>query len=272
MNDDFAQNLRSLVGYYKSVAEVCRRIGINRSQFNKYLSGTSRPSRHVLQKICDFFGVEEFEIYLPHAQFVPIIKVRSPGSDQAGGGRPYVRFVDELLRHSRPELSRYAGYYFEYYYSMAHPGLILRSLLHLSYDNGLASYERIEHLGRAERGERAVRCKYRGLAFYLSDRIFLVDYEALTGNEMTQTILFPSYKNRVTRLSGLKLGLSSGSHREPLCARTVLDALGARINLRMALRGCGLFEETASAIDDDIRDSIVNTVGPGAYHFLAAPQ
>lgn len=39
MNENFARNLRLLCSYYKSIAEVCRRLEINRAQFNRYLSG-----------------------------------------------------------------------------------------------------------------------------------------------------------------------------------------------------------------------------------------
>ena len=43
MGEPFAENLRLLCSHYASVAEVCRRIGMNRQQFNKYLSGASTP-------------------------------------------------------------------------------------------------------------------------------------------------------------------------------------------------------------------------------------
>ena len=85
MEENFSKNLRLLCSYYKSIAEVCRRIPINRSQFNKYLNGTSTPSRFILRSICDFFGVEEYEIYLPHSQFAQIVQVECPG--QLAGGR-----------------------------------------------------------------------------------------------------------------------------------------------------------------------------------------
>ncbi|SHE57437.1 Cro/C1-type HTH DNA-binding domain-containing protein [Ruegeria intermedia] len=51
-------NLRQLVGSYASVSEVCRRLGINRTQFNRYLSGESFPRPDVLDRICRFFGVD----------------------------------------------------------------------------------------------------------------------------------------------------------------------------------------------------------------------
>ena len=40
-----------------------------------------------------------------------------------------------------------------------------------------------------------------------------IDYESLTLNEMSQTILIPSFKSRITRLNGLKMGVSSGDRR-----------------------------------------------------------
>ncbi|MFV0665907.1 helix-turn-helix domain-containing protein [Denitromonas sp.] len=52
MHDDFARNLRLLCSYYKSIAEVCRRLNVNRPQFNRYLSGRYRPSANTLRRFC----------------------------------------------------------------------------------------------------------------------------------------------------------------------------------------------------------------------------
>lgn len=54
----FGQNLRKLSSSYKSVAELCRNLEINRTQFNRYLSGESFPRPDVLHQICTFFGVD----------------------------------------------------------------------------------------------------------------------------------------------------------------------------------------------------------------------
>ncbi len=54
----FGHNLRQLIGDYPSVASLCRDIGINRTQFNRYLSGDSFPRPDILQKICTFFDVD----------------------------------------------------------------------------------------------------------------------------------------------------------------------------------------------------------------------
>ncbi|SLN43890.1 hypothetical protein AQS8620_01742 [Aquimixticola soesokkakensis] len=51
-------NLRSLVALEKSVSQVCRDLMINRTQFNRYLSGEAFPRPDVLHRICTYFGVD----------------------------------------------------------------------------------------------------------------------------------------------------------------------------------------------------------------------
>ena len=57
MATDFSANLNLLCSYQRSIAEVCRKLKLNRQQFNRYLNGQSRPSRHNMRRICDYFGV-----------------------------------------------------------------------------------------------------------------------------------------------------------------------------------------------------------------------
>lgn len=54
----FGANLRNLSRKYPSVSELSRQLGINRTQFNRYLSGESFPRPDVLDRICAFFDVD----------------------------------------------------------------------------------------------------------------------------------------------------------------------------------------------------------------------
>ncbi|HEY9039348.1 MAG TPA: helix-turn-helix transcriptional regulator [Roseovarius sp.] len=54
----FGENLRRLSADYPSIAGLCRDLGINRTQFNRYLSGESFPRPDVLHRICQFFGTD----------------------------------------------------------------------------------------------------------------------------------------------------------------------------------------------------------------------
>jgi transcriptional regulator with XRE-family HTH domain len=54
----FGANLRSLAQSFPSISELSRQLGINRTQFNRYLAGESFPRPDVLARICDFFDVD----------------------------------------------------------------------------------------------------------------------------------------------------------------------------------------------------------------------
>lgn len=270
MPENFAENLRFLSSHYKSVAEVCRRLQLNRSQFNRYLGGQSTPSRHIFKSICYFFGVEEYEILLPPAEFQRIVGLRPAGLNGDGTPRPYVAYLDQLVRRSRKDLAEYEGFYFEFSKSMTRPGLILCSLIRVSDEEGGTVYQRIENMAGA--GQPRVKCKYKGMAFYLNDRIFLVDYDSLTGNEISQTVLYPNYQTRLTRLSGLKLGVSTGCRREPLCARVLWQSLGRRIGVKRALKACGLYHQDSGEIEPEIKALIDNGTAAGAHHFHVFPH
>lgn len=268
-NDDLAQNLRLLCSYHKSIAEVCRRLEINRPQFNRYLSGRYKPSASNLRRFCDFFGVEVHEILLPHSQFQRLIQVRpnDPATSHSSGNELQTR-LDALAHASAQGIDRYLGYYFEYYLSMSSPGKLLRNLVCLERRDGQVVYQRTERM-QSHPGEPQCHNRYQGLAYLLSDRLFLVDYETLSRHEVSQTILFPSFKNRVSRLTGLKLGVSDNSERMPCCVRVLYEYLGPNVHLRKALALCGLYDLTDTELDPAILDAVRNDIAPHEWHFRA---
>ncbi|MGL4316669.1 MAG: helix-turn-helix domain-containing protein [Pseudomonas sp.] len=257
MAEYLGDNLKLLCSHYRSIAEVCRKLAINRAQFNKYLSGQSRPTAYNLKRICDFFGVEEYELGQPPEQFARLIGARGNHPGKATEGDPLLELL-QSLRERASSLSRYCGYYFEYSNCMSVPGYILLSLVQLREERGDFLFERQERQERGRGGEAEdwVRCRYLGAAFYLQDRLFLMDYESLTGNEMSQTILIPSFKSRITRLNGLKSGVSSGDRRTPACTRVVWEYLGPEINRVNAYRQVMLYRRDDPRIDEDIRQRL----------------
>lgn len=269
MNDDFCRNLRMLCSYYRSIADVCRKLGLNRPQFNRYLSGKAKPSANTMRRMCDFFGVEEHEILMPYEQFQRLIQVRPQPSVVASPLQSSEsEHLQRLRQFSASTVDRYLGYYFEYYFSMACPGKVLRTLVCIEKQGEGVYYQRTERL-REVKGGPVCHGRYVGVVNFLSDRIFMSDYETITGNEMTQTILFPSFKNRITRLSGLRIGVSGSGERMPCCARVVFEYLGESINLKRALRMCGLYEPNDSSIGASLRDALTNRMDERDWHFRA---
>jgi transcriptional regulator with XRE-family HTH domain len=51
-------NLRQLCAEVTSISDLCRTIGVNRTQFNRYLTGTAFPRPDVLFRICHHFNVD----------------------------------------------------------------------------------------------------------------------------------------------------------------------------------------------------------------------
>ncbi|WP_462382868.1 helix-turn-helix domain-containing protein [Pseudomonas sp. Marseille-QA0892] len=257
MSNHLGENLKLLCSHYRSIAEVCRKLSINRAQFNKYLSGQSQPTAYNLKRIGDFFGVEGYELGLPPEQFSRLIGARVDQSPVAPAKDP-ISTLFEPLADQAGNLSRYCGYYFEYSNCMSVPGSILLSLVQMREEDGHFLFERQERQERASNGQADdwVRCRYLGAAYYLQDRLFLIDYESLTLNEMSQTILIPSFKSRITRLNGLKMGVSSGDRRTPACTRVVWEYLGPEINRVNAYRQVMLYRPDDARIDEDIRQRL----------------
>jgi transcriptional regulator with XRE-family HTH domain len=259
MSDYLGTNLKLLCSHYRSVAEVCRKLDINRAQFNKYLSGQSRPTAYNLKRICDFFGVEAYELQQPPEPFAELVGARHGLVQAPARGGPVSELFAQLGEHSS-NMSRYCGWYFEFANCMSVPGHILLSLVQVREEAGSFLFERQERQEPSNadsgRAEDWVRCRYLGAAFYLQDRLFLIDYESLTGNEMSQTILIPSFKSRISRLNGLKTGVSSGDRRTPACTRVVWEYLGTQINRVNAYRQVMLYSPDDPRIDVDIRERL----------------
>ena len=248
---NFVANLRFACSFSPSVSEVCRKVGINRQQFTKYLSGAAIPSRHNMRRICDFLGVDEFEILMPHDQFRRILQLRPRRS---GDAPPVPEEIDRLLgqaQRQKGHLGRYLGYYYGYYASLSRPGFVLRSLLHIYAWRDFVAYRRIERLNDGRGGPPDVY-KFRGLVVEAGDRLHLLDQETLTGSELTHTILFPVYRNRVSLLSGLTMGVSGADTRQPSAARIMLEYVGRNVRARESLRRCGLYAPGSPEIPEGV--------------------
>ena len=186
------------------------------------------------------------------------------------------------IKESDPSIKAYYGYYFTYYYSFSSPGHILKALLHLSERDGIPGYRRIERLilreqptgvGVVDKPPNAgFVFKYEGVALYLRERIFLIDRESLTGNEISQSILYPSYKNRVSLLPGLILGTSGKGSREPICSRILLEYLGPTVNPKACLRQCGLYATGSKVLSETIVQAIENEIPKQSFALRAVPQ
>jgi len=263
MSDEFRHNLALLCSYHPSIAEVCRRLEINRQQFNKYLAGGSHPSRHNMRRICDFFGVSEAELLMETHQFEEIIAIKRKPIQQAELSRP-MRHLDRLYQRCQ-SLEKYLGYYFRYFYSFGNPGQVIRSLALVYKEDDRYFWKNIEVLRDPHTGRSTGLNKYEGALFYLADRIYILEYESIELNTITQATLYPSHRNRLDMLLGIQTGGPTRRGRKPGASKVALEYLGREIDVRQALRRTGLFDPCDGAVRSEILSLIDNAIAPSCF-------
>ena len=263
MQDDFASNLAFLCSHHRSIAEVCRRLDMNRQQFNKYLSGQSRPSRANMRRICDFFGVTEAEMLLEPTQLRSLVSVRSRPVAERDIGAPMAHL--NALYAQSGNLDRYTGYYYRYFFSFSNAGRIMKSFCKLYEQDGRYFWKNLEPVRDAPgRQTRAVN-KYEGAVFFLTNRIYVIEYEAMQVNCLTQMTLYPSYHSRIGRLAGIQTGGPTRRGRRPGASKVMLEYLGRRVDAKKALYACGLFDPGDEGVPHGIAEQISNAIPPGSF-------
>jgi transcriptional regulator with XRE-family HTH domain len=262
---DLPVNLRLLCSYRPSISVVARDLGLNRSQLNRYLAGTSTPRPALLRKICDHFGVEEFEIHLAAADFAGIVKLRGLGSDTLS--RTLRVHFDRIMARNDPRIFNLTGTFFEYYWSMSTPGRIICALVGFAPEAEHIFYRRLERIGEPGRATSR-HFRYQGVALMTGDRIFMNDYETGAGIEVTQTILYPDYAFRWRVLHGVKVGVSANRDHVPSAVRTYLVRTHPRMTLTASLRKVGLYPPDHPDLPAGLLAMIDNRPS-GPFNFLA---
>jgi transcriptional regulator with XRE-family HTH domain len=265
----FSKNLRLLCSYHKSVSEVARQIGMNRQQIMKYLAGSAYPSGRSMRRLCDFFGVEEYEIIMPDDQFRDIVRLKPTLPVTSGLTPPVLSALLKGASRQLAQLRSYAGYYYEFRYSFTSQRLVLKSLLQIQEHDGLMIYKSIERL-RDQRRPAAVTerpldvnvFKYTGILLMIGNRIHMLDQEGLLGQELSHMILFPPYRNRISTLRGMKMGVTATAAHEPIAARVVLEKIGRSVDLRRAMMGCGLYEPKGEGVPASVFEYLGEVEGP----------
>jgi len=270
IENDFPRNLALLCSYAPSIAEVCRRLGMNRAQFNRYLAGSAMPSRRSLRRICDHFGVTEWELQLPHARFAEIVALK-PKASGATEGASLPGYPARVQANAQPLHERYHGYYFRYFYSATFPNAIIRSLVRIAPHEGRVLWKNVERVQREGPGHPIIdTLKYLGEVLHLAERIHVFEHETILGHNLCYIILYPNYRNNLPWLTGLQTWVSLGPGRLPVAASVTLEALGRQIDLRKALAACGAFRADSAEIDPGVRERLVAVSRPRDHAFAAA--
>ena len=205
--------------------------GDERQQFNKYLSGKIYPSKHNLNRVCHFFKLTEEQLNLEPGAFGQV--VAEIFQSKADPGVSEIEKAIDSLPNSLEILARYEGFYYSHFHALGFPGYLVRSLVHIYRYQDQFYTRNTEHLWNKEKDDsHRHRFKYKGVALYLGDRIFITEIEMLTKSAVCHTILFPSYRNVVDTLSGITTGVGSINSHMPKATRVEYQFLGKQVELK----------------------------------------
>ncbi|MCR9125328.1 MAG: helix-turn-helix transcriptional regulator [Rhodobacteraceae bacterium] len=235
----FGQNLRMLTALYPSVSEVSRQLGINRTQFNRYLAGESFPRPDVLARICAFFDVDA-RILLSPADQIP----------KAGGVLNSAYLQDHIgknLGAIPPEIFP-RGIYRFLRQSFTHPARFLVALALIFERDGLTmvrGFESKEAVRNNGQSVNAADREYRGFVMQQDDGVAF-----LASRRSGNTSSF-SFLTRVPSLSTrLWIGYVARTLREsdasPRAVRMIFEHLGPdRSEILRTARGPSIMTEDA---------------------------
>lgn len=256
----FSTNLRYACSTRKSVSEICRQLGINRQQFNRYVNGEAAPSPHNLARIAAFFGVRPGDFALDQLQFEQRL-LSSSGS----------AFETDALQACFPgnlqAVRRHLGYYQTYHVSLSWPGMIVCSCARLDEKDGVVRVKSIERIHDRPH-EIQQFSKYVGLASFLRNRLFIV--ERSTGNEpmIAETILTPFETHQRIYLKGMTLGVSWRKQNQPYASRVIWRHLGTDTDRRQLLSRCGMLQPNSRQLPPTVREFLESGDSP----VLSIPQ
>lgn len=255
--NDLARNLRLLCSRHRSISEVCRLVGINRQQFDRYLNGDNRPSGHNLHRLAQHFGIPIDDLFLEHGEFAARFGTLPRDSVPSD----LVRTITaKVFPGNLASLRRYRGYYHVYHLTPRLPSQIHKALIHLHERDGQVFSKSLERSMPDNFGMPRLS-KYVGLAGFLSGYIFVMEFEHLSEDVVTETIMFPAYRAKLDLLTGLTFGMTSEVRRQPFASRVVWKYLGDAPDLRAAIRGCGAFPDTSAKVESRIRRALLGTPG-----------
>jgi len=133
IRENLATNLRRLVKRHASASAVCRELGINRTQFERYLQGQAAPNKATAKLICAYFKIDESELYREPGDTAAL-----PDSKQALLRQ---KLYENMVRPPTPAIA--GGIYFTYFSIPDRPDLLLRSVTFVRREAELVTFRRV---------------------------------------------------------------------------------------------------------------------------------
>jgi transcriptional regulator with XRE-family HTH domain len=256
----FAANLRELCVAQGTIADACRGTGINRQQFNRYLSGVALPNSATLAKICAHFGIKDTELFSEklgqktpdnsHLGIAPTRVSTMVGVKDFAQGS--LRDIWQQLRQLNGS-SHYSpipdGYYYCYFPAQDLRNWVMISLVRIKHEKSGTNFKRLTRF--AAGGKALAVGKHMGVVFSNDEFSFLLGKSVGRVPSISLLMVENAEKLGTNLLRGL--ALVSGSNA-PMACNIILQPLDLGKNrIRQVINWLGLVSADSDQISPLIR-------------------
>lgn len=247
---NFADNLRALCTRHGSIAAVCRALGMNRQQFNKYLSGSTLPNVATLEKICGFFAIESESLFHDPASFLRPKQEALPG----GLSLPGLGAVANAFAALQPATLR-LGCYHLYSPWTGDEAKCLREALLIQTKGGATLFTRFtRYRAVGDRRHYHLSGRHDGVVLESQKARYLLSLNRSGCGDVSLVSIGAENALSQGFLSGLALMMAPcGS---PQAVRATLQFRGASDVLRKTIREAGVLPVDDPSIPDEVRQSL----------------
>ena len=127
----FGRNLKHLTKNEPSISALCRKLGINRTQFNRYLTGEASPRPLILHRICTYFDVDARILLEPLSQIKK--------SKIENHFRVFRDIFDGVLKPVSQSILP-DGIYAQWTASLIRPGRVTFNMVRIYTENGVRKF------------------------------------------------------------------------------------------------------------------------------------
>lgn len=256
----FSANLRRLCDQQGSITQVCRKMRINRQQFNKYLAGRHMPSTANIKAIADHFGVSPDVLFAPEEEFRILIDGDFFDTfNRLRGLREVINFLTTAMSMPESTQDSLLGVYDRYHFSSIYPRRILRASLCIYPGPDLLHHVYLERFPNPDdRTKTAYKFKYHGFVLPIEGRVFTVDFESSQCNELTFGIYSPVQRNAKSLLLGITSGIAATMYRQPFSTRIALHYRRPGLLTRADIARATALDFNDASIPSEVREYLGN--------------
>jgi transcriptional regulator with XRE-family HTH domain len=247
----FAQNLRQLSATKRSHAHVARALGINRQQFNNYITGKNLPNETVVDKICKYFKVDAAYMFRSDSrdQFDKKIEKLSLSHKNIIGN-----LIELEINSKKKAFSD--GLYYIYFGLNNSQKSIVCSLMATRFEKSICVFRRITRIRRrGDLSSPTVRGVHYGFATVRDGRISLIGFDVF--ENFTASLLTGVPVVSANILYGGTAMISTGV--EFVQAPFAIVAVESGYTIKDAIKNVKVYPLESTKLDSSITNYLLNS-------------